>query len=102
MTSINSDAIHLVASLVAKAGSEAELRAALENIVSPVRTEPGCLRYELNQDRDNNRRFVMLEEWSTQEALDAHAKGEAFQSLAAKLDDLLAEPMTLTRLHRIA
>ena len=44
----------------------------------------------------------MYEAWRDQAALDVHAAGPALAALAARFDDLLAEPMTLEPLRRFA
>ncbi|MBB3692441.1 antibiotic biosynthesis monooxygenase [Sphingomonas sp. BK580] len=45
--------------------------------------------------------IVMVEAWADQAALDAHARAAAFTSLAARFDELLAEPSAIERLRRI-
>ena len=37
-----------------------------------VDAEPGCLQYTLFSDAADENRFVLLEKWATQSALDAH------------------------------
>jgi quinol monooxygenase YgiN len=62
----------VVATITAKDGNEAIVRAALERIVPFSRAEDGCLRYDLNVDLGNHASFVMLEAWRDEEALAAH------------------------------
>ncbi len=97
-----SEIIHLVATLVAKPGQEAALRAALTGILAEVRAEAGCLRYDLHRDRDNPARFVMLEAWAGAAALEAHGKAAAFTGLAARFDELLVSSPDLRRLEHLA
>ncbi|WP_027133032.1 putative quinol monooxygenase [Geminicoccus roseus] len=97
-----SGTIHLVATLVAKLGQETALEAALTGILSDVRAEPGCLRYDLHRDREDPARFVMLEAWSDAAALEAHGRAAPFTALAARFDDLLASPPDLRRLEHLA
>lgn len=73
----------VVATIVAHAGQQGIVRAALEQVVPPSRAEAGCLRYELHVDHADAARFVMLEEWT---GLDAHAEHETtahFKALVA-------------------
>lgn len=93
--------IHVVATLVAKPGQEAELEAALSAIVPVVRTEPGCIRYNLQRDIDAPARFVMIETWSDAAALETHAGAEAFTALAARFDTLLLSPPDIVRLTHL-
>lgn len=62
----------VVATITAREGNEAIVRAALERIVPPSRAEAGCIRYDLNVDLGNHASFVMLEAWRDEEALAAH------------------------------
>lgn len=97
-----SEIIHLAATLVAKPGQEAALRAALTGILAEVRAEEGCLRYDLHRDRDNPARFVMLEAWAGAAALEAHGKAAAFTGLAQRFDELLVSSPDLRRLEHLA
>ncbi|WP_279483774.1 putative quinol monooxygenase [Aureimonas sp. SK2] len=101
MTDDRSNEIQLVATLTAKPGREGDLRQALLTILADVRQEPGCLRYDMHEDRDHPARIVMLETWEDEAALTRHAQAPAFTGLAARFDELLAEPLALIRLKRI-
>lgn len=67
-----------------------------------MRSEAGCLRYDLQRERDNPARFVMLEAWADADALEAHGKAPALTGLAARFDALLASPPDLRRLEHLA
>jgi quinol monooxygenase YgiN len=75
----------VVATITAKEGNEAIVRAALERVVPPSRAEAGCLRYDLNVDLGNHASFVMLEAWRDEEALAAHEATPHFQELVASI-----------------
>lgn len=96
------DVVHVVAGLRAKSGKRAALVTALQAIISDVRQEPGCLRYDLTLDRDDPDRVVMLEAWSNTMALTEHEAAAPFQSLSARFDELLSEPVELLKLRQIA
>ena len=93
--------INVVATLVAKPGQEAHLQAALAAVVPLVRTEPGCIRYDLQRDLDAPDRFVMIETWRDTAALEAHAQGEAFTALASSFDGLLLTTPDIRRLTHL-
>lgn len=59
---------------------------ALEVAVRAVRTEPGCIQYDLHRDQSTPGRFVMIEQWRDAQALKAHGEAAAFRQLAAVLD----------------
>lgn len=96
-----SGTVHLVATLIAQPGKEATLQSALSAVLTDVRAEPGCLRYDLHRDRDDGARFVMLETWADAGALEAHGRAAPFTALAARFDDLLIAPPDLRRLEHL-
>ena len=57
-----------------------------EELVEKTRQEPGCLSYELCQDRKNPGHFVFIEAWKDYDALDAHVASEHFQRLVPQID----------------
>lgn len=97
-----SENIHLVATLVAKPGQEAALQATLTGILADVRSEAGCLRYDLHRDRDDPARFVMLEAWADAKALEAHRNAAVFTGLAQQFDELLVSSPDLRHLEHLA
>ncbi|HEX4661279.1 MAG TPA: putative quinol monooxygenase [Streptosporangiaceae bacterium] len=65
----------------------AEVIAALEAVIARVHAEDdGCLLYALHEGRD---RLVMVEKWSSGEALARHGRGGAIADLAKSLDGLV-------------
>ncbi|PZQ50288.1 MAG: antibiotic biosynthesis monooxygenase [Novosphingobium pentaromativorans] len=102
MTEADSDNIvYLVARLVPRPGKAGELAEVIAELLPQVRAEPGCIAYLAHESRDEQGVIVMIEAWSDQAALDAHAAAPAFTSLAARFDSLLANPPTLERLMRL-
>lgn len=67
-----------------------EVIAAMESVIARVHAEDdGCLLYALHEGAD---RLVMIEKWSSEEALAAHLRAPALAELVRKLDGLLAAP----------
>ena len=77
----------VVATIDAQADHIDAVRAALEAVVPPSRTESGCLRYELHLDNKIPPRFIMLEEWTDKAALTAHYATPHFKALVAAVGD---------------
>lgn len=72
----------------AKQGKEDELRAALTAGVTASRYDTGCIIYELHEFVDDPTTFFLYEQWTSQEALDAHLATPlltGFQSIADQL-----------------
>jgi quinol monooxygenase YgiN len=65
----------------------AEVIAALEAVIARVHAEDeGCLLYALHEGKD---RLVMVEKWSSPDALARHGRGAAIAELAQRLDGLV-------------
>lgn len=75
-------AVIVVATAYPAPDRHAAVRAALERAVPRVHEEDGCLLYALHERDD---RLVLIEKWSSQEALDVHAAAPALADLRADL-----------------
>ncbi|MBB4015113.1 MULTISPECIES: putative quinol monooxygenase [Chelatococcus] len=64
--------VHMVAVLYAKTGKEKELRNDLTVITEKSRKEEGNLEYDLFEDRNDPRRFVLIEHWRGATDQDRH------------------------------
>lgn len=64
--------LDVVAVITAKAGSEAVVRQALEELVAPTRDEEGCISYDLKSVAGQPTVFVTVEKWRSQDDLDQH------------------------------
>jgi len=53
-------------------GSAEELKSELLSTTAPTRAEPGNLRYDLYQSRENENNFLRIEMWRDLAALEAH------------------------------
>lgn len=90
----------LIARFEAKPGHQQRLADALAAMTAPSLAEEGCLAYQPYVDPSRPTRMIIVEEWAGQAALDEHFRTPHFRHVAALLDDLLAEPFTLTRFER--
>lgn len=85
--------IRVVARIVALPEKVEELAAVLLLIIEPTRQEAGCVKYELLQNQSDPTDFTFVEEWTSNNALDAHLVSAHIDALEAKLQGLLvAEP----------
>jgi len=75
---------------------------ATRTMVGPTIGEPGCIRYELWQDREDPARFAMVEEWESEEALATHLAQESLQQAIVALMPMGAEPIQMQRFVRRA
>lgn len=74
-----------------------EVIAAMEAVIARVHAEDdGCLLYSLHEAPD---RLVMIEKWSSEEALTTHLRAPALTELLGKLDGLVAGPADVQTLQ---
>lgn len=64
---------------IAKPGCETQLRSVLAHMVAPSKAESGLLFYEITQYRDNPRKFMTIEEWQDEAALEGHKQTEHYK-----------------------
>ena len=89
-------AVIALAEMYGISGRREELAALLERFQRWAAGEPGCRRYTFAAALADPSRFVLVSEWDTQEALEAHYESEAFTDFQFGLDGLLARPSELT------
>ena len=66
-----------------------EVRDALSGLVAPTRKEPGCITYELLQNREDSTDFTFVEEWESDAALASHAASNHIRATRAKLSEIV-------------
>ncbi|MFT7859442.1 MAG: putative quinol monooxygenase [Sulfurimonas sp.] len=57
---------------IAKEGCEAKMKELLSAMVVPSKAEKGCVFYEIVQYQNNPRKFMAIETWEDDAALDGH------------------------------
>lgn len=91
----------VVATFEAAEGNADKVEQVLRAAVEAVHAEPGCLRYALHRDAGSPETFVLIKNWASPEAIEAHRTAPALADLVAGLDGLLAEPLRIQRLTPI-
>jgi quinol monooxygenase YgiN len=82
-------AIRVVARIVALPDKINQLRAVLLELIAPTRNEVGCITYELLQNLSDPTDFTFVEEWSSNEDLEAHLQSSHIAAAIGKLDGLV-------------
>jgi quinol monooxygenase YgiN len=67
-------AIRLIVTISAAPGRGSELAQAYKSRCAEIMKEPGCEQFEVFQSVVNPDKLALLERWTDQAALDAHAK----------------------------
>jgi len=91
----------VVAKLAGLAGRADELRALLTERALEVRDEDGCLGYEVAERLDAPVAFVIVQTWSSSEAMRAHFSTSAHADYQHAVDELLATPSEVV-VHEVA
>ncbi len=91
--------ISVVGQLRAKSGHEDDLRSALAKLSAPSQKEPGCLKYEVFEDKYYTGSFYTYEEWESEAALDAHLATN--RSALNKAKALLREDLRISILKPV-
>ena len=66
------------------------VRQALLALVTPMRGEAGCLRYDLHQDREDPTRFFFHEVWESDAALEKHLASPHIQAYRQAVEGKVA------------
>ena len=82
--------IRVIARLVSKPDRVGDTRVTLEALIEPTRAENGCVTYELMQNNADPTDFTFVEEWESDDALDAHLASAHIEQLRSIADELLA------------
>lgn len=57
---------------IAKEGCEQKMKELLSAMVEPSKKESGCIFYDIFQYENNPRKFMAVESWEDEKALDGH------------------------------
>lgn len=80
-------------------GRKEELATAMQAGIEAVHGEKGCELYAIHDAEDGT--ITMIEKWTTDEDLDAHAGGAAGAILQRDTNELLEKPTLVTRMTPI-
>lgn len=94
--------IKVMATLISKADTVEDTKAALSSLVAPTRDEAGCISYELFQSDADPTEFVTVEEWSDQASIDAHMGSDHIAAALAAAPDILAADPKITNYTKVA
>ncbi len=63
---------------IAKEGDEAKMKELLTAMVNPSKKEDGCIFYDIFVYENNPRKFMAVESWRDNDALDGHKASEHY------------------------
>jgi quinol monooxygenase YgiN len=94
--------VSVLAVVTAMPGAEEHVAAVLLEIAGRTRSDDGNLGTELHRDRATPERFVLLEHWRDDAALEAHLSRPYLEEIVELAAHALAEPPTVWYLEPAA
>ena len=82
----------IVAKLAVKPEKIKDFTEAAKVMIENSNKEPGCKSYQLYQDPYDNTKFVFVEQYINQAAVDAHFAADYFKAFGPKVGDLVQGP----------
>ena len=79
---------------IAKEGCEDKLKELLEAMVIPSKNEKGCLNYNIYQYKKNRRKFMAVETWESEEALEGHKNSEHYKVYKSSYEQYIEKKYT--------
>ncbi len=92
--------VRIIARAVASDGKAEELKALLQKMIAPTRSEYGCRYYELFESNVAGV-FYFHELWNSKQDLDAHAASKHFTEIFGKAKELMKEPLEVNFLQEV-
>lgn len=78
--------IGLVVTLEVQDGKQSEFEDVFKDLMAQVKAnEPGCIWYQLFKSKKSETTYTVLEQYASQDALDAHGKTDYFLAAQPKL-----------------
>ena len=79
---------------IAKDGCEAKMKELLSAMVLPSKAEDGCLFYEIFQYENNPKKFMAVETWRDEAALDGHKASSHYKIYKTSYEPFCDEKYT--------
>ncbi|MBK5722957.1 antibiotic biosynthesis monooxygenase [Dysgonomonas sp. Marseille-P4677] len=83
------DELKIVAIITVKPEAINDILPIFQAVVQSSQEEEGCISYNLHQDIANPTKFIMLEEWESQDAINFHNNTDHFKIFKEASKDLI-------------
>ena len=80
-----------------KPEEEANFMEFVKGLVKNSRAESGNLMYNLYKQSDDLCKYIIVEHWENDEAIERHNKTEHFQKFASEIGNYVAEPFDIQK-----
>ena len=82
----NDDTLTIVATVIVKQEYKDDVLKAIKAVVEATRKESGNIFYDVFEDVNNPSKFVFIETWKSQAAIDSHNKTAHFNDFVKAID----------------
>ncbi|MCI0500868.1 MAG: antibiotic biosynthesis monooxygenase [Epsilonproteobacteria bacterium] len=79
---------------IAKDGCEVKMKELLSAMVIPSKAEVGCVFYEIFQYENNPKKFMAVETWANEEALEGHKHSDHYKIYKTSFEPFCEEKYT--------
>lgn len=94
-------AINLLVLIEVQPGKRQQQIQAYEKLKPLVLAESGCLQYDLFADASDENKFVLVEHWASQDALDAHEQAPHMLEADRLNPSFRAKPSVVIKMSRV-
>ena len=102
MDAKKSEERHIICELRCESANRERVRELILMFVEPARMEEGCIYYDLHQKIDDPNTFFILDGWTNQDAVDAHAANPHVAEVMKDLGPLLTFGPSITLNKRVS
>ncbi len=81
--------LKIIATITVKESSVEQMQPIFKAVIAGTRSEEGNVNYVLHQDVKKSNKYVMVETWKSQEAIDAHNASDHFGAFVKDSEGLL-------------
>jgi len=93
---------HLLVTVRSQPAHRQRVQELLLELIDPVRSEPGCLYYQLFAHADDPNAFVLVAGWANDEAVAAHPTHPDVPGVLALVRPLLTGPWEMMPTRRVS
>jgi quinol monooxygenase YgiN len=94
---IRTDGVRVIVKVCARQDSIPAIKSILMELTVHSRKEKGCVSYEVLQNKTDQSVFMLVEEWDSVSALDAHNNTPHFHSAVSTAQPFLAKELDVGR-----
>lgn len=93
--------ISVIATLCCRKEADAAFQAELKKLLNATLNEEGCLSYEVYECTEEKGRYIVIDQWESQERLNRHQLTPHYKYFMHIAPALLAGPIEIRALNRL-